>query len=83
MASSPRPSFAEAANLAGLRWKSWGGARAVATGYELGFHLPYAHIRVTVVLTRPAFIKKRGVYAYKHFRVTSRFGTLSGTIKAG
>jgi hypothetical protein len=83
MASSPRPSFAEAANLTGLRWKSWGGARAVATGYERGFHLPYDHIRVTVVLTRPAFVEELGIYAYKHFRVTSRFGTHSGTISAG
>jgi hypothetical protein len=55
----------------------------VATGYELGFHLPYAHIRVAVVLTRPAFVEELGIYAYKHFRVTSRFGTVSGTINSG
>jgi hypothetical protein len=83
MASSPIPSFAEAVNLTGLRWKSWGGARAVATGYSRGFHLPLAHIRVTVVLTRPVFIRKLGVYEYRQFRVTSRFGTLSRTINAG
>jgi hypothetical protein len=57
--------------------------RAVASGYELGFHLPYSHIRARVVLTRPAFTEELGIYIYKHFRITTRYGTLSGTINAG
>ena len=83
MASSPQAPFGKAANLSGLRWRSWRHLRAVATGYELGFHLPYAHIRARVVLTRPAFVEELGIYIYKHFRITTRYGTLSGTIQAG
>jgi hypothetical protein len=83
MASSPSAPYARAANLAGLRWKSWGGTRAVASGYELGFHLPYAHIPVVAVLTRPTFVEELNIYVYKRFRVTSRYGTLTGTINAG
>jgi hypothetical protein len=83
MASSPRASFGKAANLSGLRWSSWRHLRAVATGYDLGFHLPYSRIRVKVVLTRPAFVEELGIYIYKHFRITSRYGTLSGTVIAG
>jgi hypothetical protein len=83
MASSPSAPFARAANLAGLRWRSWRGPRAIATGYELGFHRPLAHIPATVILTRPAFVEELGIYVYKHFRVTTKYGTLSGTINAG
>jgi hypothetical protein len=83
MASSPSAPFARAANLSGLRWRSWGGLRAVASGYELGFHLPYSHIRARVVLTRPTFVEELGIYIYKHFRITTRYGTLSGTVNAG
>ena len=83
MAASPNAPFGRAANLSGLRWRSWGGRRAVGNGYELGFHLPYSHIRARVVLTRPSFVEELGSYIYKHFRITSRYGTLSGTIRAG
>jgi len=83
MAASPQAPFGRAANLAQLRWKTWGGARAVASGYELGFHLPYAHIPAVVTLTQPTFVEELGIYVYKRFRVTSRYGTLSGTIQAG
>jgi hypothetical protein len=83
MASSPQAPFARAANLTELRWKSWGGARAVASGYERGFHLPYAHVPAVAVLTRPSYVEELGIYVYKRFRVTSRYGTLSGTIQAG
>jgi hypothetical protein len=83
MASSPSAPFARAANLAGLRWRTWRGTRAIATGYELSFHRPLAHIPATVVLTRPAFVEELGIYVCKHFRVTTRYGTLSGTINAG
>ena len=83
MAPSRDASFAEMANLAGLRWSSWGGSRAVGSGYELGMHLPFTHIPVQVVLTKPAFVEELGIHVYKHFRVTSRYGTLEGTIQAG
>jgi hypothetical protein len=83
LAASPQAPFARGANLTGLRWKAWGGLRAVASGYELGFHLPYAHIPAVVVLDRPAFVEELNIYVYKHFRVTSRYGTLTGTIQAG
>jgi hypothetical protein len=83
MAASPNAPFARAANLSGIRWTSWGGLRAVGGGYELGFHLPYSHIRARIVLTRPAFVEELRIYVHKHFRVTSRYGTLSGTVQAG
>jgi len=83
IAASPRAPFAKAANLSALRWRSWRHRRALATGYDLGFHLPYSHVRVTVLLTRPAFVEELGIYIYKHFRITSRYGTLSGTVDAG
>ena len=83
MAASTQAPFARAANLASLRWKTWGGTRAVASGYELGFHLPYSHIPATVILDRPAFVEELNIYIYKHFRVTTRYGTLTGTIQAG
>jgi hypothetical protein len=83
MAASPRAPFARAANLVQLRWKTWSGARAVASGYELGFHLPYARTPAVVTLTQPTCVEELGIYVYKHFRVTSRYGTLSGTIQAG
>jgi hypothetical protein len=81
MAPSPNAAFAEMANLASIRWSAWG-ARAVGRGYELGMHLPYAHIPVTVVLTRPVYVEELGIYVYKHFRATSKYGTTSGMIQA-
>jgi hypothetical protein len=83
MAPSPSASFSEAANLSGLRWSSWGSRRAVATGIERGFHLPLSRIRARVVLSRATYVEELDIYVYKHFRVTSRYGTLSGTIQAG
>ncbi len=44
----PGGSFAQGVNLAGLRWRHWGGRRPTATGYSLGFHQPFAHQRVSV-----------------------------------
>jgi hypothetical protein len=46
-------------------------------------HLPSTHIPVAVVLTQAAFVEELNVYVYKHFRITSRYGTHSGTIQAG
>ncbi len=44
----PGGSFAQGVNLAGLRWRHWGGRRPTATGFSLGFHQPFAHQRVSV-----------------------------------
>jgi hypothetical protein len=44
--------FALNADLAGLRWRNWGGATAVATGFSLGMHLPRSHEPVRVTLSR-------------------------------
>jgi hypothetical protein len=70
----PRASFAEGANLAGIRWRSWGGISATATGFELGFHLPLSHEPVAIV----AYQVRRcpsGVNVYTRLRVSSRYGT--------
>ena len=83
MAASPNAPFARAANLRSLRWTSWGRARTTARGYELGFHLPYSRIRATVILTRPSYVEELRIYVYKRFSVTTRFGTIAGTIQAG
>jgi hypothetical protein len=56
-----------------------GGSRAVGSGYEGGSHLPLSHIPVVVVLTLPTYVEELDIYVYKHFRATSRYGTLSGT----
>jgi hypothetical protein len=83
MAATSDPSFAFASNLAGLRWSAWGGARAVATGYERGFHLPLAHIPARVVLSQPVHpLGDLSVYVYKRFRVTTSHGSNSGTIRS-
>jgi hypothetical protein len=75
----PRASFAEGANLRGLRWRSWGGTSAVGTGYEAGLHLPLAHIPAAVLafgLVRCA----DGDFFYSRVRVTTTFG--STTVRA-
>src|SRR4051794_28258976 len=46
-------SFAESVNLADIRWRGWGGSTAKASGVELGFHVPYAHIPVRIKAWRP------------------------------
>jgi hypothetical protein len=65
----PRDSNAEGANLARLRWRSWGRRTARGRGIELGYHLPFAHIRVRV----RAYRRRRcpsGDYLYTRLRVT-------------
>jgi hypothetical protein len=82
MAASLNAPNARTANLAGIRWSSWGGTRAVGRGYDLGTHLPLVHDPVRIVLSLPSYVEELRIYVYKHFRVTSRHGTLSGTIQA-
>lgn len=69
----PTASFSEGVNLAGLTWVGWGEGSAIAHGFELGFHLPLAHIPVTVRADRRA-VTPCGV-VYERLRVTSRYGT--------
>jgi hypothetical protein len=69
----PRASFAEGANFAGLKWRNWGAASAVGTGYTLGFHLPYAHIPVAVVAFRIVRCPD-GTRLYSRVRAVSSYG---------
>jgi hypothetical protein len=68
-------SFAEAANLAELRWRRWGRRVATARGIERGFHRPLARIPVRVRAYRRR-VGCAGDYVYTRMRVTSRYGRL-------
>jgi hypothetical protein len=70
----PRASFSEGVNLAGIRWRSWGGISATGTGFELGFHLPFSREPVAIVAYR---IRRcpSGLSVYTRVRVSSRYGT--------
>lgn len=71
-----RASFAQGANLASLRWRSWGRSSATATGTELGFHLPYSHVPVSVTAFRLRMDRcGRSLRLYTRVRASSRFGT--------
>jgi hypothetical protein len=72
-------SFAEGSNLAGLVWRSWGGAVATGTGFELGFHLPLSHIPAALVAYRLMSCSD-GTRVYSRVRVTSSYGT--GNVRA-
>jgi hypothetical protein len=69
----PGGSFAGGVNLDHLRWASWGGAVAVATGNERGFHLPLEHIEVSVTLSGARSCGGRRLYT--RAQVTSGNGT--------
>lgn len=49
----PDAAFSEGARLSRLRWTSWGGKTARATGFTLGFRLPPNPVAVRVVADRP------------------------------
>jgi hypothetical protein len=66
-------SFAGGVNLARLRWVSWGGAIAVATGIEQGFHLPLEHVKVSVTLS--GLVSCGGKRLYTRAQVASEHGT--------
>lgn len=68
-------SFAEGVNLTGLRWRGWGASSTTATGFDLGFHLPYSHIPVALVAYRAIRCGSGAPRVYTRLRVTSAFGT--------
>lgn len=71
----PGQGFAQAVNLAQLRWRGWGRRVARARGIERGFHRPLAHIPVRV----KAYRRRRcpfGDFIYTRLRAQSRFGAL-------
>jgi hypothetical protein len=72
-------SFADSVNLANVRWRGWGGSTAKASGVELGFYLPYAHIPVRIKVWRPRRDEcGSNLMLYTRVRATSRYG--SGTV---
>jgi hypothetical protein len=69
-----REPLAAGANLARLRWRGWGGATAAATGIELGYHLPFSKIPVTVTASQRRR-DCRGNQVYSRLAARSRYGT--------
>lgn len=77
----PSDAFAEAANLARLKWRGWGSPRATATGITRGFHLPLQTIPVRVTLTKPE-LNDCGGYNYTRLVSKSRYGQLKQSLPA-
>lgn len=77
----PKDSFASAANLSKLTWKSWGQATATATGVELGFHEPPENLKATVTVSAPK-ANDCGGYSYTKLKVKTKAGTLKQTLPA-
>lgn len=77
----PEDSFAEAANLAKLKWKKWGQSTATATGIERGFRKPASKIKVTVTASGLE-ANDCGGESYTRIKVKSKFGTLRQTLPA-
>ena len=76
MTLGPHQSFAEAANLVGLSWRSWGAKVARGQGFERGWHLPYEHVPVRV----RAYRRREadcGDYVYTRLKLSSRYGALT------
>jgi hypothetical protein len=71
----PQQSFNEGANLARLRWKGWGRAVATTTGVDLGYHLPFEHIRVQVRAYRLRRQCGDGDNLYTRLKIRSQYGT--------
>ena len=71
--------FADASNLAKLKWKRWGKSTATATGIERGFHKPASKIKVTVTASRLRD-NDCGGWSYTRLKVKSKFGTLTQTL---
>ncbi len=74
-------SFAEAANLAKLKWKRWGKSTATATGIERGFREPASKIKITVTASRLE-ANDCGGKSYTRIKVKSKFGTLRQSLPA-
>jgi hypothetical protein len=60
-------------NLTDIKWSKWSGREAKGTGTELGFHLPYSHIPVTIRAYRVRVVHRRHVYT--RLRAHSKYGT--------
>jgi hypothetical protein len=60
-------------NLTNINWTKWSGREAKGTGTELGFHLPYSNIPVTIRAYRVRVVHSRHVYT--RLRAHSKYGT--------
>jgi hypothetical protein len=60
-------------NLTDIKWSKWSGREAKGTGTELGFHMPYSHIPVTLRAYRVRVVHRRHVYT--RLRSHSKYGT--------
>jgi hypothetical protein len=69
----PRQPFADAVNLAKLRWNGWGKATATARGVDRGFRKHARNVAVTVRASGRA-VGCRGDWVYTRLRVHSRYG---------
>jgi hypothetical protein len=69
----PRQPFADAVNLAKLRWNRWGRATATARGVDRGFRKDDKAVAVTVRASRRA-VGCHGDWVYTRLRVHSRYG---------
>jgi len=68
-----RQPFADAVNLAKLRWSGWGKATATARGVDRGFRKKDKDVAVTVRASGRA-VGCRGDWIYTRLRVHSRYG---------
>jgi hypothetical protein len=69
----PHQPFADAVNLAKLRWRGWGKATATARGVDRGFRKKDADVAVTVRASGRA-VGCHGDWVYTRLRVHSRYG---------
>jgi hypothetical protein len=69
----PRQPFADAVNLAKLRWRGWGKATATAHGVDRGFRKNDRDVAVTVRASGRA-VGCHGDWVYTRLRVHSRYG---------
>jgi hypothetical protein len=80
----PAEPLAFGLNLDGIHWKTWGGATALATGVERGYHLPPDNTQVTIRAShRSACLINHArdkVYFYTELTATSRFGSRTDNI---
>lgn len=70
----PGQALANGSNLANLRWHSWGGSEATASGVELGNHRPLAHVPASVRAYRLTRCNEKEA-RYTRLRVHDRYAT--------
>lgn len=77
MMLNKRAPFARGANLRAIRWKRWGGKVARGRGIEMGFHRPFAKVKVRIrAFRRRLEACSRRSLIYTRVRVTSRYGSM-------